>query len=307
MQSSLEALRGELVGFSYRMLGSPFEAEDAVQETLLRAWKHGADFDPAKGSLRTWVYRIATNVCLDMLRSARRRGLEIAGPPGAPLEDPLPENAWVLPMRDDPAEVAVRRESVRLAFVAALQHLPPRQRAVLILRDVLCWRADEVAALLEVSVAAVTSALQRAREGIRRADLDRPSPLDDAAQRDLVARYTDAFHRHDVAAMVALLHEDATFTMPPFTWWIRGRDTIGAVMAASDSCAGARLTTDFYNGTPASWQWREGEPFALLVYEFGDSLIRSVTTFLAPTLPRLSRSASAFPAYAVSPGPCGRG
>jgi RNA polymerase sigma-70 factor (ECF subfamily) len=299
MQSSLEALRGELVGFSYRMLGSPFEAEDAVQETLLRAWKHGDDFDPAKGSLRTWVYRIATNVCLDMLRSARRRGLETAGPPGAPLQDPLPENAWVLPMRDDPAEVAARRDSVRLAFVAALQHLPPRQRAVLILRDVLCWRADEVAALLGVSVAAVTSALQRAREGIRRADPDRPSPLDDAAQRDLVARYTDAFHRHDVAAMVALLHEDATFTMPPFTWWIRGRDAIGAVMAASESCVGARLTTDSYNGTLASWQWRDGEPFALLVYEFGDRLIRSVTTFLTPPLPRPARSGSAFPAYAV--------
>jgi RNA polymerase sigma-70 factor (ECF subfamily) len=296
----LDEMRGELVGFSYRMLGSPFEAEDAVQETLLRAWQHGDRFDPAKGSLRTWVYRIATNVCLDMLRSARRRGLETAGPPGE-MGSPLPEDAWVLPMRDDPAEVAARRDTVRLAFVAALQHLPPRQRAVLILRDVLCWRADEVAALLDVSVAAVTSALQRAREGIRRADLDRPSPLDDAAKLDLVARYTDAFHRHDVAAMVALLQEDAIFTMPPFTWWIRGRAEIGAVMAASDSCVGARLTTDSYNGTPASWQWREGEPFALVVYEFGDSLIRSTTTFLTPALPRLSRFASAFPAYAVSP------
>lgn len=282
MRSELEAMRGELVGFAYRMLGSPFEAEDAVQETLLRAWQHGGDFDPARGSLRTWVYRIATNVCIDMLRSARRRGLDLAGSPGGAISDPLPADAWVLPMRDDPGEVAARRDSVRLAFVAALQHLPPRQRAVLILRDVLCWRADEVAGLLGVSVAAVTSALQRAREGIRRADLDRPSPLDDAAKLDLVTRYTDAFHRHDVAAMVALLHEDATFTMPPFTWWIRGRDTIGAVLAASDSCDGARLTTDSYNGTLASWQWREGEPFALMVYEFGDRLIRSVTTFLLP-------------------------
>jgi RNA polymerase sigma-70 factor (ECF subfamily) len=279
MQSSLEALRGELVGYSYRMLGSPFEAEDAVQETLLRAWQHGDEFDPAKGSLRTWVYRIATNVCLDMLRSARRRGRDRAERPGE-MGEPLPESAWVLPLRDDPAEVAARRDTVRLAFVAALQHLPPRQRAVLILRDVLCWRADEVAGLLGVSVAAVTSALQRAREGIRRAGPGRPTTLDDAAQRELVERYTDAFHRHDVAAMVALLQADATFTMPPLTWWIRGRDEIGAVLVASDACAGARLTTDFYNGTLASWQWRDGEPFALQVYEFGDRLIRSVTTFL---------------------------
>jgi RNA polymerase sigma-70 factor (ECF subfamily) len=133
----------------------------------------------------------------------------------------------------------------------------------------------------------VTSALQRAREGIRRADIDQPSPLDDAARRDLVARYTDAFHRHDVAAMVALLHEDATFSMPPFTWWIRGRDMIGAVLAASDSCVGARLTTEEFNGTLASWQWRDGERFALAVYEFGDGLIKSVTTFLSDSLPLL--------------------
>jgi RNA polymerase sigma-70 factor (ECF subfamily) len=286
MPSSLEGLRGELVGFAYRMLGSPFDAEDAVQETMLRAWQHSGDFDPARGSLRTWTYRIATNVCLDMLRSARRRGLEKAVAPSQ-MGQPLDESAWVLPMRDDPAEVAARRDSVRLAFVAALQHLPPRQRAVLILRDVLCWRADEVAGLLDVSVAAVTSALQRAREGIRRADVDRPGPLDDAAKRDLVARYTDAFHRHDVAAMVALLQEDAIVSMPPFTWWVQGRDAIGAVLAASDSCVGARLVTDEVNGTLASWQWRGGEPFALAVYEFGDRLIRSITTFLGPPVTTL--------------------
>jgi RNA polymerase sigma-70 factor (ECF subfamily) len=292
MPSSLDDLRPELVGFAYRMLGSPFDAEDAVQETMLRAWKHSGDFDPARGSLRTWTYRIATNVCIDMLRSARRRGLETAGAPGE-MGQPLPESAWVLPLRDDPGEVAARRDSVRLAFVAALQHLPPRQRAVLILRDVLCWRADEVAGLLDVSVAAVTSALQRAREGIRRADVDRPGTLGDAAQRDLVDRYTDAFHRHDVAAMVALLQEDATFTMPPFTWWVRGRDEIGAVLAASDSCVGARLVTDSFNGTLASWQWRDGEPFALAVYEFGDRLIRSVTTFLGPPVTTLVPASAA--------------
>jgi RNA polymerase sigma-70 factor (ECF subfamily) len=287
MDSQLATMRGELVGFAYRMLGSPFEAEDAAQETMLRAWRHGADFDPDRGSLRTWVYRIATNVCLDMLRSARRRGLDLADRPGGDLGEPLPPTAWVLPMRDDPALIAEQRDTVRLAFVAALQHLPPRQRAVLILRDVLCWRADEVAALLDISVATVTSALQRAREGIRRADLAAPSPLSDAAKLDLVARYTDAFHRHDIAAMVALLQEDATIAMPPFRWWVHGRDNIAAVIAGSDgSCDGARLITDEFNGTLASWQWRptgpggEFEPFALAVYEFGDHLIRSVTTFL---------------------------
>jgi RNA polymerase sigma-70 factor (ECF subfamily) len=287
LDSQLTTMRGELVGFAYRMLGSPFEAEDAAQETMLRAWRHSADFDPGRGSLRTWVYRIATNVCLDMLRSARRRGLDRADQPGGEPGEPLPPAAWVLPIRDDPATIAEQRDTVRLAFVAALQHLPPKQRAVLILRDVLCWRADEVAALLDVSVAAVTSALQRARETIQRADLTEPSPLSDAAKRELVARYTDAFHRHDIAAMVALLHEDATMSMPPFLWWVRGRDTIAGVIAASDgSCEGARLITDEFNGTLASWQWRptgpggDFEPFALAVYEFGDRLIRSVTTFL---------------------------
>jgi RNA polymerase sigma-70 factor (ECF subfamily) len=289
LDPQLATMRAELVGFAYRMLGSPFEAEDAAQETMLRAWRHSADFDPGRGALRTWVYRIATNVCLDMLRSARRRSLEFAGAPGGDPGEPLPEAAWVLPMRDDPAVVAERRESVRLAFVAALQYLPPRQRAVLILRDVLCWRADEVAALLDVSVAAVTSALQRARAGIRRADPGRPSPLSDAAQRDLVARYTAAFHAEDVAGMVALLQTDATISMPPFTWWVHGRDEIAKVIAGSDgSCHGAQLITDEVNGTLASWQWRptgprgEFEPFALAVYEFGDRLIRSITTFLGP-------------------------
>src|SRR4051812_32027908 len=203
LESQLATMRGELVGFAYRMLGSPFEAEDAVQETMLRAWRHGDDFDPRRASLRTWVYRIATNVCLDMLRSAGRRAratdfvTEADG--GGELGAPLPESAWVLPALDrslgDPAEVAERRESVRLAFVAALQHLPPRQRAVLILRDVLCWHADEVAALLDTTVASVTSALQRARSAVRAADPGTATTLSDSAQRSLVDRYADAFHR----------------------------------------------------------------------------------------------------------------
>lgn len=295
MEAQLAAMRGELVGYAYRMLGSPFEAEDAVQETLLRAWRRGDDYDPARGSLRTWVYRIATNVCLDMLRAAQRRAratdfASTAGP-GGDLGAPLPESTWVLPILDrslgDPAEVAERRESIRLAFVAALQHLPPRQRAVLILRDVLCWPADEVAGLLDTTTASVTSALQRARATLRAADPGRPSPLSDAAKRSLVDRYADAFQRDDVAGLVALLQQDVINSMPPFAWWIQGRDTVAKVMAASDgSCHGARLVPEEANGQFAVWQERptgpggEFERFALILFDFGDELISHVTTFL---------------------------
>jgi RNA polymerase sigma-70 factor (ECF subfamily) len=308
MEAQLTEMRGELVGFAYRMLGSPSDAEDAAQEALLRAWKHAGDFDPARASLRTWVYRIATNVCLDMLRSARRRARAVdfasTAAPGGDLGVPLPESTWVLPILDralagpshdassgpaaaDPADIVVRRESVRLAFVAALQHLPPRQRAVLILRDVLCWSAGEVATLLETTVPSVTSALQRARAALRNTGLPAPSPLSDAAKRDLVERYADAFHRDDVAALVALLQEDVVNSMPPFTWWIQGRETVAEVMAASDgSCHSARLVPVRANGGLALWQERptgpggQFEPFALLVFDFGESLISTVTTFL---------------------------
>jgi RNA polymerase sigma-70 factor (ECF subfamily) len=291
IEAQLATMRGELVGFAYRMLGSPFEAEDAAQETLLRAWRHGDDYDPGRASLRTWVYRIATNVCLDMLRSAQRRAratdFTSTAAPGGDFGPPLPESTWVLPVLDrllgDPADVAESRETVRLAFIAALQNLPPRQRAVLILRDVLCWQADEVATLLDTSVGAVTSALQRARTTLRAVGPTRPTPLSDAAQRALVERYADAFHRNDVHALVALLQSDATTSMPPFAWWIRGRDTIGAVMAASDACHDDRLVPTRANGSPALWQYRPDDaakPFALLVFDFGDALISGVTTFL---------------------------
>ena len=279
MGERLAALRGELVGYAYRMLASPFEAEDAVQETLLRAWKHAADYDPARGALRTWVYRIATNVCLDMLRAAGRRALCTDFAASGFDEPPLPPGAWVLPFLEDPAAEAERRDSVRLAFVAALQHLPPRQRAVLLLRDVLCWHADEVAELLETTVPAVTSALQRARGAIRAPDSPAPTPV--AAQRELVERYADAFHRYDIAAIVALLRADAIAAMPPFRWWIRGAEAIGQVMAAADgACDGARLLPAWANGAPALWQYRAGEPFALIVFDFDGELISGVTTFL---------------------------
>nr|BFE82110.1 hypothetical protein GCM10020093_047110 [Planobispora longispora] len=235
-----EPFRGELVGYCYRLLGSGFEAEDAVQETLLRAWRSSGRYDERRASPRTWLYSIATNVCLDMLRSAQRRALAMdlsrAADAGADIGAPLPEGAWVQPVPDglvlpadgDPEETAVRRETIRLAFIAALQHLPPRQRAVLILRDVLAWKAEEVAHLLETTVASVTSALQRARATLRAIDTVPGEPFrpSDPAQRELLARYCAAFERHDVAALVALLHEDATMSMPPFAWWLRGRDRI---------------------------------------------------------------------------------
>ncbi len=227
-RADLEVYRSELTGYCYRMLGSPFEAEDAVQETLVRAWR-AADRFEGRSSRRTWLYRIATNVCIDALRSGQRRArpmdLGPASGASATLPPPLPEATWLEPAPDarvvptiaDPAELAVERDSVRLAFVAALQHLPARQRAVLILREVLNWQATEVAALLESTVASVNSALQRARATLRTLDLadtDTLRPLDEE-QQALLARYVDAFERYDLDALTALLHEDVVQSMPP--------------------------------------------------------------------------------------------
>nr|BFE57428.1 sigma-70 family RNA polymerase sigma factor [Dactylosporangium thailandense] len=291
----LDEFRIELTGYCYRMLGSGFEAEDAVQETLLRAWRSADRYDERIGSLRTWVYRIATNVCVDMLRSAQRRALAMDLGPHARFGDalgpPLPDARWVHPIPDAralPEDSAVRRETIRLAFVAALQRLPPRQRAVLILRDVLCWSAEEVATLLESSTASVTSALQRARAALR---AHPPAPGDpwkpsDAAQRDLLDRYCAAFERHDIDALVALLREDATMSMPPFAWWLRGRADIRLALSDPEaSCAGARLVPARANGSPAFWQTRPGpdgvhEPFALVVLDVADDAIAGIVTFL---------------------------
>ncbi|RJL33376.1 sigma-70 family RNA polymerase sigma factor [Bailinhaonella thermotolerans] len=293
--SRAEAHRAALTGYCYRMLGSPGEAEDAVQETFERAFRHRERFDEARGTLRAWLFRIATNICLDMLRGARRRAIAIdmgpaaSGPPSAP---PLGEEHWVRPAPDarvlDPADVAVRRESVRLAFVAALQWLPPRQRAVLILRDVLCWRAAEVADLLGVSAAAVNSALQRARATLARVDVP-PADVhdpDDPAQRDLLARYVDAFERYDVAALVALLREDATMSMPPFAWWLQGAEAIRTALLHSDgTCQGARLVPVAANATAAFGQYHPSpggghEPFALVQIETRGGRISALTTHL---------------------------
>ncbi|MGH3878097.1 MAG: sigma-70 family RNA polymerase sigma factor [Actinophytocola sp.] len=285
---TLETYRGELTAYCYRMLGAAFEAEDAVQETLVRAWR--ADYDPARASVRTWLYAIATNVCLDMLRSAQRRAramdLAPATKPGPDLGEPLPPTAWVQPLPDalvgDPAEVAAQRDTIRLAFVAALQQLPPRQRAVLILREVLAFSAAEVAGLLDTTVASANSALQRARATIRTPAP--PEPLD-AEHRDLLARYVDAFEHYDIAALTALLHEDATTSMPPFTWWLRGRADIAASLAYGDgTCENARLLPTSVNGSPAfgqyMWTGTRHEPMALVTLEVSHAGITELTTHL---------------------------
>jgi RNA polymerase sigma-70 factor, ECF subfamily len=296
----LEQFRAELTGYCYRMLGSGFEAEDAVQETLVRAWRSMDRYDQQRASLRTWLYRIATNICLDMLCSAQRRALAMdlgpAANAGPGIGEPASEQFWIQPIPDnrtvpasgDPQELAVLRETIRLAFVAALQHLPPRQRAVLILREVLCWTAEEVADLLETTVASVTSALQRARSTLKAVGPAPGEPLrpSDPVQRELLVRYCDAFERHDVTALVALLHEDATMSMPPLRWWLRGRDRIRQALLDPDaSCAGARLVPTAANGSPAFWQTRPGPggsqvPFGLVLLDVSDGLITGITTYL---------------------------
>jgi RNA polymerase sigma-70 factor (ECF subfamily) len=301
LRTELEAYRQELTGYCYRMLGSGFEAEDAVQEAMVRAWR-GIDRFEGRSALRSWLYRIATNVCLDMLRGPQRRARPMdLGPSstaGGNLGPHVPEEAWVQPIADakvlpadlDPAELAASRESIRLAFVAALQHLPPRQRAVLILREVLRWQAAEVAELLDTSVASVNSALQRARATLAERDVDAASPQVDAEQRELLARYVDAFERYDIDSLVALLHEDAVQSMPPYALWLQGRDEMGKwYMGQGIGCRGSRLLPTAANGRPAFASYRpEGpgvwEPFALQVIETSGGRISAIHNFLYPEL-----------------------
>ncbi len=296
----LEQHRVELTAYCYRMLGS-LEAEDAVQETLIRAWR-GFDRFEGRAALRSWLYRIATNVCLDMLEGRKRRArpmdLGLAGEPIFENLHTLPEVTWIEPMPDtrvvpegDPAEIAIARETIRLAFVAALQHLPPRQRAVVILCEVLRWQAAEVAELLETSVAGVNSALQRARATLEKAGASRATtrPSVDEADAELLARYVEAFERYDMDALTSLIRQDATQSMPPFDLWLAGRDDILAWwVGPGNGCRGSRvIPVESANGAPAFGQYKpretgEGhEPWALQVLELDDAgRIVELTFFL---------------------------
>ncbi len=300
LERQLEQHRAELTGYCYRMLGSPFEAEDAVQETLLRAWRGSERFE-GRAALRSWLYRIATNVCLDMLdgRARRARPMDIgpARSPDAANLNTLPEATWIQPIPDslvatetDPAEVAVTRESIRLALVAALQHLPPRQRAVLILCEVLRWKAREVAELLDTSVASVNSALQRARATLQASGVssyDPVPPMDDA-QRELLARYVEAFERYDLDALTSLIREDARQSMPPYDLWLRGREDILAWwFGPGIGCRGSRLVPAVAaNGLVAFGQYKPSvsgtgyDPWALQVLEIADGRVVEFTFFL---------------------------
>jgi RNA polymerase sigma-70 factor, ECF subfamily len=295
----LEDHRAEITAYCYRMLGSPFEAEDAVQETFIRAWKAFERFE-GRSSLRSWLYKIATNVCLDMLASRERRARPMdLGPAQEPVLgnlNTLPGESWVEPIPDalvaqgsDPAEIAATRDTVRLALVAALQHLPPRQRATLILCEVLRWKASEVAELLDTSVASVNSALQRARATLDAQELSAEKPLDlDEVDAAMLARYVEAFEAYDVDALTSLIREDATQSMPPFDMWLSGRDDILTWwFGPGIGCRGSRvIPVGSANGAPAFGQYKPSDsgkgydPWALQVLQPSKTGIAEFTFFL---------------------------
>src|SRR5215218_8809180 len=302
IEDRLEPYRGELTGYCYRMLGSAFEAEDAVQDTMVRAWKSIDRFE-GRAALRSWLYRIATNVCLDMLNGRQRRARPMDLGPSGSAETfhaaTHPEAAWLEPMPDarvmpedgDPAELAASRETLRLAFVNALQHLPARQRAVLILREVLRWQASEVAELLDTSVASVNSALQRARAQLGEIEVspeDPVGPLDDDT-RALLDRYVAAFESYDMDALTSLLREDATLSMPPYELWLKGTDDIVAFMTGTGAkCEGSRVLATSANGGPAIAIYNpDGDgyaPWAIVVVETSEGRISGLHHFIYPEL-----------------------
>ena len=307
---ALEDYRRELTGYCYRMLGSGFEADDAVQETMLRAWRSSGQFE-GRSTVRSWLYRIATNVCLDMLRGRQRRARPMElGPPSAPdeafLGQMLPENMWVSPIADervlpagaDPAEIVEARDTVRLAFVTALQHLPPKQRATLILCEVLRFQATEVAELLGTTVPAVNSALQRARATLAAVPADQRAEGVPEDHAELLNRYVDAFERYDMSALVGLLHEDALQSMPPFAMWVRGAADIATwmVQPGPSACRDSRLIPVRANGCPAFGQYKPDPgggraPWALQVLEISGDRIARMTMFLD--------TAALFPAFGL--------
>jgi RNA polymerase sigma-70 factor (ECF subfamily) len=284
----LEQYRRELTAYCYRMLGSAFEAEDAVQETMIRAWRALDRFE-GRSALRSWLYRIATNVCFDQLNGRERRARPMdLGPAGEPVIEnlrELPEVTWLTPL-PTPEEEVEQRDTLRLAFVAALQHLPPKQRAVLILCEVLRWQASEAAELLDTSVASINSALQRARATLATADTLAPAELD-ADARALLERYVKAFEAYDVDALTALLHEDAVQSMPPYDLWLRGRDDIFTWwFGPGIGCKGSKvIPAGSANGMPAWGQYKPDPaggyaPWALQVVEVSQGKVAELTFFL---------------------------
>ena len=295
---TLDQYRVELTAYCYRMLGSA-EAEDAVQETFIRAWRAYDRFE-GRSALKSWLYRIATNVCFDMLNGRERRARPMdLGPAQEPIEANLhtrSEATWIQPMPDsmlvadsDPAAAVEARETLRLAFVAALQNLPPKQRAVLILCEVLRWQATEVAELLDTTVASVNSALQRARGTISSTEV-RPTELAvtlDAENRALLDRYVAAFQGYDIDALTSLLKEDAQQSMPPFDMWLLGRDDIFTWwFGPGIGCRGSKLVpVEAANGLPAFGQYKPApgggyEPWSLQVVEISDGGVAELTFFL---------------------------
>jgi RNA polymerase sigma-70 factor (ECF subfamily) len=312
IERDLESLRPALTGYCYRMLGSGFEAEDAVQEALVRAWRRSDTLaDP--DAVKPWLFRIATNVCLDQIEDRKRRARPVdladAGVAEGPLGAPLPESTWILPIADsqvadpeaDPAHRAADRESLRLAFVAALQHLPARQRVVLVLREVLRWSAQEVAELLESSVASVNSALQRARATLDELALDdaeAPARPSDEDERRLLEQYLEAFAEYDIDRIVALLRYDVVFDMPPLPLWLRGPEQVGRFMLGPGAaCAGSKLIALEANGCPAFASYKPDPesgawlPWSLTVLEAdardGAPALAGVHNFLQPFMPEL--------------------
>jgi RNA polymerase sigma-70 factor (ECF subfamily) len=295
----LEVHRAELTAYCYRMLGSPFDAEDAVQDAFVRAWRARDRFD-GRASMRSWLYRIATNVCLDMLKGRERRARPMdLGPAVEPIESNLnarSEKIWIEPIPEeliaperDPADLAVEKESIRLAFVAALQQLPPRQRAAIILREVLRWEASEVAELLGTSVPSVNSALQRARATLAKSSVSSTDPLPPLkeADRAMLERYVTAFERYDMDALTSLIREDASQSMPPYDMWLEGRDHILAWwVGPGNACRGSRvLPAISANGMPTFGQYKPSpqggyDPWALQVLELKDGRIAEFTFFL---------------------------
>jgi RNA polymerase sigma-70 factor, ECF subfamily len=315
-EQELERLRPSLTGYCYRMLGSGFEAEDATQETMVRAWRR-ADTLAEPAAMKSWVFRIATNVCLDQIEERKRRARPVdladAGTAETPIGAPLPETTWVLPIADgqvvdpaaDPAARLADREALRLAFVAALQHLPARQRVVLVLREVLHWSAKEVAELLEASVASVNSALQRARatlDELALRDAEAPARPSEEDERRLLEQYLEAFAEYDVDRIVALLRYDVVFDMPPLTLWVRGPEQVAEFMLGQGAaCRGSKLIATAANGCPAFAAYKpdpeSGEwlPWSLTLLELtagdeGGPAVAGVHNFLQPFLPSLFSS-----------------